>query len=107
MLSGCVHLADSKDRRTMGKVIITLRIYPEEVDTDLARIVEEAKKIISEFEGEYWKHEEVPIAFGLKALDVKFTYPDKEFEEEKFLEKIKQIEGVSDAEVTGVTLSSI
>ena len=91
----------------MGKVIVTFRIYPEGVDVDLNKIVEEAKKVISEFEGEYWKHEETPIAFGLKALDIKFTYPDKEFEEEKFLEKIKQIEGVSDAEITGVTLSSI
>ena len=91
----------------MGKVIITFRIYPEGVEVDLDKILEAAKKVISEFEGEYWKHEEVPIAFGLKALEIKFTYPDKEFEEEKFLEKIKQIDGVSDAEITGVTLSSI
>ncbi|HIP66891.1 MAG TPA: elongation factor 1-beta [Candidatus Nanopusillus sp.] len=91
----------------MGKVIITLRLYPENVETDLNAIVEEVKKIIQEFGGEYWKHEEVPIAFGLKALEIKFTYPDQEFKEEEFLNKIKNTPGVNDAEIVNVTLSSV
>ena len=90
----------------MGEVIITLKIYPEDIDTNLGAIVEEVKKIVREFEGECWKHEEVPIAFGLKALEIKFIYPDKEFKEEEFLNKIRDIPGVNDAEIVSVTLSS-
>lgn len=91
----------------MGKVIITLRVYPEGVETGLDSIVEEVKKIVQEFGGEYWKHEEIPIAFGLKALEIKFTYPDQEFKEEEFLNKVKSISGVNDAEIVNVTLSSV
>jgi len=91
----------------MGKVIITLRVYPEDVDTNLEEMLKEVKKVIDEFGGEYWKHQIVPIAFGLKALEVKFTYPDQEFKEDEFIEKILSIFGVNDAEITNVTLSSI
>jgi len=90
----------------MGKVIITLRIFPEDINIDFNSILEEAKIIIKEFGGNYLKHEFVPIAFGLKTLDIKFTYPDKEFNEEKFIEKIKNIKGVSDASIQNITLSS-
>ena len=90
----------------MGKVIISFRVFPEDVESNLENIVEKIKIIIEEFGGKYLEHKFTPIAFGLKALDIKFVYPDKEFKEEEFIEKVKNIEGVSDVSIENVTLSS-
>jgi len=91
----------------MGKVIITLRIMPEGPDVDINHILEEVKKEISKIGGSYLQHSIKPFAFGISSIEVKFTYPDKEFKEEELIEKINSIPGVSSAEVINVTLSSI
>jgi len=91
----------------MGKVIITLRVLPESPDVDINYILEEVKKEISRIGGSYLQHSIKPFAFGINSIEIKFTYPDKEFKEEELIEKINSIQGVSSAEVINVTLSSI
>ena len=90
----------------MGKVIVTLRVSPNQ-EIDFRNILENIKKVLEEFGGKYLEYKEVPVAFGIKVYDVKFLYPDKEFNEDLLLEKVRNIEGVEDCEVIGATLSSI
>jgi len=91
----------------MGKVIITLRIMPEDLDVDIDSILDKVKEEISKIGGNYLQHYTKPLAFGINAIEVKFTYPDKEFKEEEFIERVSSIKGVSSVEIINVTLSSI
>jgi len=81
----------------MGIMAVTIKIMPESPETDLEKIKETIKKSLEENEGKNAEFEEEPVAFGLKAVIVKFWWPeDKEFEE--FENSLKEIEGVSSTE---------
>jgi len=56
----------------MAKVVITLKIMPAAPDTDLAKIEEDASKLIKEFGGDVAKVEKEPVAFGLIAVKLMF-----------------------------------
>jgi len=86
----------------MGEVIVTLTVFPDP-EKDVEKVKEEIKKKIEENGGKDIKIEEEPIAFGLNKLVFRFLYPEAEFPEEKMIEEIKKIEGVSEAEVSEVT----
>ena len=49
--------------------------------------------------------ERVPIAFGLSAIQLVISIPEKDGELDRVTEKIKAIEGVSEAEVVNITRS--
>lgn len=91
----------------MGKVVIKVRIIPSDTDVSLEKISNEVKKIISEESGIFVREEIVPIGFGIKALDISFAHYEGKFVEEEFIEKIKAIEGVGEAEIIGATLSPV
>ncbi|MEM1688108.1 MAG: hypothetical protein QXY70_00325 [Nanopusillaceae archaeon] len=91
----------------MGLVVITLKILPDSPEIDPLNFLNDVKKIIENFGGRYIQHDIKPFVFGLKSLEIKFSYPDTEFREEEFLNKIREIEGISSAEITNVTLSSL
>ena len=87
----------------MANVIITLKIMPDSVDVDLHKIEADAKKKIIDFAGPGdTKIEEVPIAFGLKALQIIFVMDEDKGSTEKLEDDIKEIEGVKSVEVTDV-----
>lgn len=77
---------------------VKFKILPESPDTDLANVLEEAKKIIEENKGVFSDSEEEPIAFGLKALVVFFAYPE-EREIDELGNLLNEIDSVSSAEM--------
>jgi len=84
----------------MGQVALTLKVGLEGPDVD----VEEIKRKIS---GAVDSQDirEVPIAFGLKMLEVLLVFDDKKGANTDDLEKkISEIEGVSSVEAGDVTL---
>jgi len=87
----------------MGKVGITVKVMPEGVETDLERIKEEIIKIKEKLKAEEIKIQEMPIAFGLKALIVGIIRDDS-LGTEGIEEEISKIEGVSDVRVESATL---
>ena len=89
----------------MGTVIITLEVLPESPEVDLDKIVNEINKIINEIGGKVINSNIEPFVFGLKKIVLKFSYPEKEFNEEVLLEKINSIEGVQSSEIVSVTRS--
>lgn len=83
----------------MGTALITIKLMPSSPEVNLDEIKENAKKVIEEGKGEKTRFEEVPIAFGLKAVNAYFDL-DEEDELEPIEESLKGIENVNSAEVT-------
>ncbi len=80
----------------MGNVMVTFRIMPEGVETDLEKIKSAllklgSKKVVTE-----------PMAFGLNAVISYFVVPDAEGGTENLEKSVKRIAGVAEAEITGV-----
>jgi len=87
----------------MAKVIITLKIMPDSPETDLDKIEEQTKILITEFAGKgEMKTEQEPIAFGLKALKILFVADEAKGSTDELETKINLIEGVSSVETTDV-----
>ncbi|MDD5086286.1 MAG: elongation factor 1-beta [Candidatus Nanoarchaeia archaeon] len=86
----------------MASVVITLRIMPESVETDLKSIEEKVKTFVSTYGGEVGKIEEKPVAFGLKALEIIFVSNEDIGSTDKLESNIASIQGVNSVEVTDV-----
>lgn len=81
----------------LGDVAVTLKIMPEDVETDLNQL---RKEIQSRLETQ--SIEEEPIAFGLKALKVLAIVPDAAGGTDEIEEKISNVPGVKDVQVTDI-----
>jgi elongation factor 1-beta len=87
----------------MADVVITLRIMPKDIHIDLLKVEKAAKvEIISYCNSREFKTSIVPIAFGLRALDIIFVMDESKGSTEKLEEKLRHIEGVESVEVTDV-----
>ncbi|MBI2085171.1 MAG: elongation factor 1-beta [Candidatus Aenigmarchaeota archaeon] len=80
----------------MGNVMVTFRVMPEGVETDLEKIKSAllklgSKKVVTE-----------PMAFGLNVLISYFVVPDAEGGTEELEKSVKNIVGVAEAEITEV-----
>lgn len=84
----------------MGEVIVSFKIMPESIETDLEKLEEKIKKEISP-----QKIEKEPIAFGLFALKVTKLIPEESGELEKVENRIKSLEGVGEVEVVEISRS--
>jgi elongation factor 1-beta len=84
----------------MGSVIVTFKIMPNGVETNLDSIEESLKKKI-----EPQRMKRVPIAFGLNSIEIIRLVEEKEGELERVTETIKKIDGVREVEVKSVTRS--
>lgn len=86
----------------MAEVVVTLKIMPDSPEVDLTKIEAEAKKEVEAFEGEVGKIEQVPVAFGLKSLNVVFVMNEDKGSTEELEKNIVKINGVGSVEVTDV-----
>ena len=86
----------------MARVIVTLKIMPEAVETDLSRIETEATKLITEFGGVVGKSEQEPVAFGIKALKLMFVMNEDIGSTESLEEDIRKIEDVASVDTIDV-----
>jgi elongation factor 1-beta len=89
----------------MGKVAVSYRLMPTGVEVDLGAIrasLERAEE--AALGGKIYGFEEMPIAFGLKALVVKILMDDKEGVVEKVERFLACTKGVQSVEVLETTL---
>ena len=87
----------------MAQVIVTLKIMPESPEIDLVKIEHEAKaKVVDFSQNDEMKSEQEPIAFGLKALKIKFVMDENKGSTDALEESIKGIEGVNSVETVDV-----
>ena len=82
----------------MALALIKVKIMPESPDTNLNEIETKAKKILEKNKSKSIRFEREPIAFGLTAVIVGFSWDDTESNEE-VVEELRKIKKVSSAEV--------
>ncbi len=87
----------------MAKVVVTLKVMPEGTEVNLEELKEKVEKEIKEFtDGGEIKIEEEPIGFGLSSLKFLFVMEEEKGSTDPLEEKIKEIEGIGNVEVTDV-----
>ncbi len=80
----------------MSIVAVIVKIMPESPDTDLESIKGEAGKLLTEDGAQNISYEIKEVAFGLKAVMIKFAWPEEK-DTSTFEDKLSKIEGVSSA----------
>ena len=90
----------------MGSVIVTYKVFPEDIVENFDKLKKEIETIKPEFAAVEGYGEE-PVAFGLKALLVQVKFPeDKTGIVDEFEERLGKISGVSQAQCMFVRRSS-
>jgi elongation factor 1-beta len=82
----------------MAVVAVIVKIMPDSPDEDLRKIEHEAKAKLEEDGAQNISFETKPVAFGLKAIMVKFAW-NEEKDTSIFEDKLAGIAGVSSASV--------
>jgi len=85
----------------MGNVLVTLKVLPDGVESNLDEITESLKNIGI---GKFNSVEKEPIAFGLVALKPSYVVKDSGGVSDLLEEKVSEIAGVKAAEVVDATL---
>jgi len=86
----------------MARVIMTLRIMPDDVEVDLDNLLERIKTAIPEGT-DLGATETQPVAFGLKALRMNLSREESMGGTDDIEEAISAVEGVSQVEVERVS----
>ncbi len=86
----------------MARVVITLKIMPEDTDVDLEGLLEKIKKNVPE-DTDVRANEIVPIAFGLKAIRMNVARDESLGGTDDIEEAISKLDGVSQVEVERVS----
>jgi elongation factor 1-beta len=90
----------------MGSVIITYKIFPQEIVENFDNLKKKIEKSLPEFSSVEGYGEE-PVAFGLKALLVQLKFPeDKTGLLEELENKLEKTEGVSQIQTLMVRRTS-
>jgi len=87
----------------MAKAIITIKIMPSSPEVNLEQLEKTAKEHIAAFAGEgETKTEIVPVAFGLKSVNIIFVMEESLGSPDVVEEKIRALEDVNSAEIVDV-----
>lgn len=81
----------------MATVVIIIKLMPSSPDVDLNKIKEESKSALEKEGAKNISFEEKPIAFGLKAIMIKFSFPEEKGTDlvETLLSKIQNVSSVT------------
>lgn len=81
----------------MATVVIIIKLMPSSPDVDLNKIKEESKSALEKEGAKNISIEEKPIAFGLKAIIMKFSFPEEKGTDlvETLLSKIQNVSSVT------------
>lgn len=82
----------------MGRVVVSVKIFPEDIIVGVDQIKEEIENSLPEGVQVY-KFVEEPIAFGLVALIAHIIVPESEGQLEKVEDTLRRVRGVGQIEV--------
>jgi len=86
----------------MGTVLVTYKIMPESADVDLNSFEDEIRGKIEGFGGKVIETEEENIAFGLKALRIRFSVDEKKGDTEPLEHALQELHYIQSVEVVDV-----
>jgi elongation factor 1-beta len=86
----------------LARVVMTLKIMPEDVDVDLEELLEHIRGVIPEGT-DMRAHEIVPVAFGLKAIRLNVAREEAMGGPEDIEKAITALTGVNQVEVEMVS----
>ena len=90
----------------MATAVVTVKIMPESPEVNLDEIKDKVQAILREFterdDPADQKVEIVPIAFGLKAINIIFAMDEAKGSPDPVAEEISSLEGVNSAEISDV-----
>ena len=81
-----------------GIVAVIVKIMPNSPEADLEKIKESAKKTLEEQGAQNLSFEEEPIAFGLKAIKIKFAWPEEK-NTDLIENSLSEIDNVTEAKI--------
>ena len=81
----------------MTIVLLTIKLMPESPSSDLKAIEAKAREILEKEGAKNLSLEEKPIAFGIKAIIIKFAMPEEKGTDtvESMLSEIKDVSSVT------------
>jgi translation elongation factor aEF-1 beta len=85
----------------MGITAVHMKLMPSTPEANLSLINEKAGNIVNSFHKTQIKMEEEPIAFGLKAIHLYFSWND-EIDTERLEAELQKIEEVSSVETLDI-----
>jgi elongation factor 1-beta len=88
----------------MGTVAIRFRLMPEGPETDLKAVEAAARDCTTSLGAKVLRVEVRPFAFGLNAMEMAVTMPDKQGSPEAIELALAAIEGVQSAEIVELGL---
>lgn len=86
----------------MADVLITLKVMPEDIEVNLDNLYDEVARRIESFGGKVKSKEFQPVAFGLKAVIIKFYIDEAKGWSEEHEEELTNIKGVNSVNVEEV-----
>jgi len=84
----------------MAEVLVTIKIMPSDADVDMDVLASRMGKVDG---GRLNNVQKEPIAFGLVALVASYVVEDQEGGTENLENSLKEIDGIGNVDVTGVT----
>lgn len=87
----------------MARVLVQVKVYPKEANTDKNKLIDDIRKALPE---DYIivRANEEPIAFGYKALKLFITFPENtEGGTDNLEQLLRSVEDVDDLEVESVS----
>jgi len=84
----------------MAEVLVTIKIMPSDADVDMDVLASRIGKVDG---GRLNNVQKEPIAFGLVALVASYVVEDQEGGTENLENSLKEIDGIGNVDVTGVT----
>jgi len=86
----------------MAKILIKLKIMPKGIETDLSALLKKCEEKIKGYGGRVHQAEQVPIAFGLKALMIILIADEVPGGTETLETALKDIKDISTVDVLDV-----
>ena len=86
----------------MAKMFITLKIMPDDQETNLESVKTSIVKIIADFGGSFKEDSLEPVAFGLNALKMIFVMDEGKGNLDPLEDILRNLDGVQSVEVVDV-----
>lgn len=86
----------------MAKILIKIKIMPEDINIDLDKLKQKIIKVIEHFEGKIGKIDEEEVAFGLKALNFEFMFDDAKTDSDIIEDNLRNIEGIGNVQIIDI-----